>query len=317
MAYRKMIAVCMTALTTSGCAAWNTLESQARADPRTVAAYPAHDVSRNVRQTTGSCAITRLRGDAYDVPINLDCFRFPEQKDTGQLAYKLAAGPAPGGQAARNRLASILIKHSDDICVKEMGDISARESISNTALGITTSLLSGLGTVVTGERTKAWLAGGAGLSNATRDHINAEVFRNVLASALAKAIENDRTVRRTAIVSQFTVAPELHSVDQMIADVNRYHQSCSFYNGLVLVVDAVNRASPSIAAEHRDKSAAIAQLKVDIAELDQTISRADAASRPALAKLKADLAAQLAKLQLERSNLSSAAAKADGKAQNP
>jgi hypothetical protein len=210
-----------------------------------------------------------------------------------------------------------LIKHSDDICVKEMGDISARESISNTALGITTSLLSGLGTVVTGERTKAWLAGGAGLSNATRDHINAEVFRNVLASALAKAIENDRTVRRTAIVSQFTVAPELHSVDQMIADVNRYHQSCSFYNGLVLVVDAVNRASPSIAAEHRDKSAAIAQLKVDIAELDQTISRADAASRPALAKLKADLAAQLAKLQLERSNLSSAAAKADGKAQNP
>jgi hypothetical protein len=80
MAYRKMIAVCMTALTTSGCAAWNTLESQARADPRTVAAYPAHDVSRNVRQTTGSCAITRLRGDAYDVPINLDCFRFPEQR---------------------------------------------------------------------------------------------------------------------------------------------------------------------------------------------------------------------------------------------
>lgn len=296
-----------TAFVCSGCAAWNTLESQARVDPRTVAGYEAHQESRGpTAASPHGCDVRRLRGDAYDVPINLDCFKFPEQEGKGDIAYVKAAS----AKADRNRLASILMKHSDDICTKEMGDLSAREAISNTALGVATSLLSGLGAVVTGEHAKAWLAGGAGLTNATRDHINAEVFRNVLASALAKAIDNDRAVRRKLITDDFTDEPTTYSVDQMIADVNRYHHSCSFYNGLVLVVDAVNRASPTIAAEYRDKSAGIADLSMAIADYDRRIAAtSDATEKQRLSKERDELITQRGKLYVERSKLGVAAPK--------
>lgn len=304
-------ALAAAAFAASGCAAWNTLESQARVDPRSVAAYRASGAPPVL------CDINRLKGDAYDVPINLDCFRFPEQRGSGEIAYVKAATDTTF--EARNRLASILMKHSDDICVKEMGDVSAREAIANTALGTATSALSGLGAIVTGERIKSWLAGAAGFTNATRDHINAEVFRNILASALAKAVQNDRDARRKKIEGFFKTGKDKYSVDQMVADVNRYHQSCSFYNGLVMLVDAVNRASPGTATEYRDLTAAISDLTVEINELEARIAvTKDPTARTSLQAEHKQLTEQRTLLRVQRSNLVSPNAEpATGKVDPP
>lgn len=296
----------------TGCASFNTLESQARVDPRSAAHYTG---AGELALASKACQ-PQLRGDSYAVAINLDCFRFPATAVDGQSAYSFAASKTD--RTDRNRLASILIKHSDDVCVKELGDMNAREAISNTALGVATSALSTIGAIVSGERAKTILAGGSAFTNATRDHVNAEVFRNVLTSAMARAIQGQRDVMRSAIRAKFSSGPADYNVDEMIMDVNQYHQSCSFYNGLVLVVDAVNRASPSIAGKYRDISAAIADLKAEITDIDRQL-----AAKPgkdliaALEGQKAGIAAQLLVLQVERSTLRSTDELATGKVAPP
>jgi hypothetical protein len=286
----------------SGCAHTLTnLEAQARIDPRTAAAYPnAGELS--VGQN--GCGPRRLRSDEHSIAINLDCFYFPESLQaitdpkTGEVkvlppipAYDLAAG----SRIYRNRLAAVLVKHSDDVCTKELGDISAREAISNTVLGTITSTLSTVSSIVTGTKLKSWLAGGAAISSATRDHINAEVFRNVLSNAMAKAIENSRATQLTAIKTALKDNDVTdYTIDDAIRDINRYHQTCSFYNGLVLVVDAVNRAGPTIENDYRTLTTAISDLNIQIDQMKR-----DKASAELIAKLEAKKAA----LVLQRSEL--------------
>jgi len=300
-----------TCIAVSGCQTWNTLESQARVDPRSIAHYRSAGGTLTLSTTCDKS--TRLRGDAYDVAIDLDCFRFPSATPAqpGELAYSLAAQD----DGSRNRLASILMKHSDDICTKELGDLSAREAITNTALGIATSVLKTVSSVVTGNNVKSWLSGGAAVTNATRDHVNAEVFRNVLTSAMAKAIGNERLILRDAMLAKFGTGRAAYPVDQMIMEVTQYHQNCSFYNGLVLVVDAVNRASPSIAGAYRDKSAAIADLDVRIAEMERRAAGAakDSAEAKLYLKTLGEVIEQRNKLDIERSKLGSSPAAAAAK----
>ena len=307
MDFRRAAAIAMCASALAGCQhALNDLESQARVDPRTVAAYPyAGEV------TPGStCGNRRMRGDAHDIAINLDCFYFPEQlrgKEYAVLAYDQAAGTTPEAKIYRKRLAAVLVKHSDDVCTKELGDISAREAITNTLLGTITSTLSTVSSIVTGERLKSWLAGGAAISSATRDHINAEVFRNVLSNAMAKAIENSRSTQLAAINTALDSTTNTYTVDDVIRDVNRYHQTCSFYNGLVLVVNAVNRVAPGIESDYRNLTAAINDIEAQIVELKAHAATASPAEKPKIDAEITKLIQRKEALVLQRSQLGVAA----------
>jgi hypothetical protein len=131
---------------------------------------------------------------------------------------------------------------------------------------------------------------------------------------MARAIQGQRDVIRAELRTRFTSEPADYNVDEMIMDVNQYHQTCSFYNGLVLVVDAVNRASPSIAGKYRDITGGISDLKAEIAEIDRQIAAKPGDDlKKALEKQKADLIAKLTPLQLERSQLRSSNELATGK----
>ena len=304
------IALCASAL--AGCQhALNDLESQARVDPRTVAAYP------NAGEVTpgSTCGNRRMRGDAHDIAINLDCFYFPDEIRAATqeparlpiLAYDQHAGSTAAAKVYRKRLAAVLVKHSDDVCTKELGDISAREAITNTLLGTVTSTLSTVSSIVTGERLKSWLAGGAAISSATRDHINAEVFRNVLSNAMAKAIENSRSTQLAAINTALDSTTNTYTVDDVIRDVNRYHQTCSFYNGLVLVVNAVNRVAPSIESDYRNLTAAINDIEDQIATLERRVKAAPDAEKPKMQAELTKLNERKTALVLERSQLGVAA----------
>ncbi|HEX6376345.1 MAG TPA: hypothetical protein VFZ91_11565, partial [Allosphingosinicella sp.] len=225
-----------------------TLQNQSRVDPRTVANYPRDDRIEN----SNTCP-ENLDGDTHGGAINLDCFRFPEDDTTAPTAYDRAAGRlrdparptayllAAGSKIARNRLGAILIKHADDVCTQELGRLTANEAISNTALATVASTLSGIATIVTGEHAKEIFAAGAGLATASRSHINAHVYRNVLSTAVSRAIHIARDKQRGEIQAQLGKDPDAYNVDQMVVDVNAYHQTCSFYRGLTLVLEAVDR----------------------------------------------------------------------------
>jgi hypothetical protein len=110
--------------------------------------------------------------------------------------------------------------------------------------------------------------------------------------------------------AQFDSKIPSYSVDQMIADVNRYHQICSFHNGIALVVDAVKRASPSVANDYRNMSAAISDLSMAIEEYDRRIADpSHAVSAAGLALERAALLDRKAKLLVQRSALGNPAPK--------
>lgn len=223
----------------TGCATLdNTLQVQSRVNPVTPAVYSER-----------ACGRTRVvSSDTRNDAIDLDCFTFPENAPLAKsieppprdiLAYTLATQTPE----ARNRLTSIIIKHSDDICTMELGRLTANEATANTALSIVGTGLSTAATVVGGELAKSILSGGAALASASRDHINVHVYRNTIAQAISQVITAERKIERDKIQEQYKTDLKLWSIDDAIREVNVYHQQCSFYKGLELLLKAANNSN--------------------------------------------------------------------------
>jgi hypothetical protein len=145
----------------------------------------------------------------------------------------------------RDNLANILIGRANAICSVELGRLTANEGTTNTALSMIDTLFSTAATIVSGEQAKSILAGTAGAANAGRATVNANVYRNKLSDAISGAIKNERTKQLQAINDKIaTKSVSEYGVDQMIREVDEYHQTCSFFNGLDLVNKAVSETKP-------------------------------------------------------------------------
>ena len=267
--------------------ACSTLQNQSRVDPRTVANYPRDD-----RTVDDPNCPREIGGDTHGGAINLDCFRFPGQGPNGITAYELAVDR----KVERNRLAAILIKHADDVCTQELGRLTANEAITNTALATVASTLSGIATIVTGAHAKEIFAAGSGLATASRSHVNAHVFRNILSTAVSRAIHIERDKQRGAIQAQLAKDNATYNVDQMVVEVNAYHQTCSFYRGLTLVLEAVDRTR----FEESDRAGA---LRAAIEMYNREIATLDARAGRAKGKAKDDLEALVAQIETKRQKL--------------
>lgn len=259
--------------------ACSTLQAQARVDPQTIAYYNPGRTNAPVKGGTTALAgnypdcPAKLDGDSNSGAINLDCFRFPENRGTGKTAYERVADEKTDAML-RNRLAAILIKQSDDICEREMGNLTANEAIANTALTTLDSFFSTAATIVSGKQAKSILSGLAGASNTGRTTLRAEVYRNVLTTAISHAIINKRTTVKTALEAKYTLGPGQYTVDQMIVDVNGYHQICSFYRGISLVSEAVEAAKPPANPAADASATAIAALDKEIAKTEDERAKA-------------------------------------------
>lgn len=272
-----------------GCTAVRVLEAQSRIDPQTIALYNVasgitacpsmyssgqyvQDASGKLRWVPSSVSSrARAPGDFHDGAIPLHCLK----DESGKSIYD-AALPATSGtnvrSVARNRLAAMLMKHSDDVCTVELGRLTSREAMVNTGFSVLTSGLSTASSLATGDVLKSILAGGASLSNATRTHVNAEVYRNALSTAVSKAIQTRRDEQRTAIISRFDDPADRYTVDQMVMEVNTYHQTCSFDRGLGLVIEAVSRPSETESAQLLRSQAVLAQRHLQVASLQQQLA---------------------------------------------
>lgn len=249
-------------LTCLALAACNTLQAQSRVDPQTIAIYPAATPTM-----TGTC-VEKIHGDVRFGAINLDCLTFAGSTD---LAYQEASDD----RGARNRLAAILLKQSDDVCTVELGRLTANQAMVNTGFSTATTALATAGSIVTGQLAGNILSGLASASNATRNHINAEVYRNLLSAAVTKAIRQERDSQRSTLLGKFSKDFPDYSVDQMIMDVNRYHQVCSFFSGLDLVITAVDRNAYFRNDPRRTAATAIDNVRAQIAAINRQLGRKD------------------------------------------
>lgn len=273
------------------------LQAQSRVDPRTIAIYGrGKTVDLKVKTPEDSGCPRKLHGDNHSGAVNLDCFYFPEDipgegqdaKPNRKTAY--AEAVSSPSSTARNRFAAILMKHSDDICTIEMGRLVADEAITNTALATLTSGFSAAASVVSGETAKSILSGIATTTSATRAHINSEVYRNALSTAITRAIAIERKNTKEAIQAKFIQPPGTYTVDHMILDVNEYHQSCSFFHGIALINEAVDKGSPDSPDKQRLIEIAVKGMDDRVLDLERQLAAADT-SEENQREIKAQIAA--------------------------
>jgi 7-cyano-7-deazaguanine synthase in queuosine biosynthesis len=233
----RVILIACAGLLLSGC---SRLGAMSRVDPLSVAVYPGGQSRQDPQQSPagGICRLIEGVNSFSRGAIDLGCFVFPEDAhlENPPLAYARAFD----SQFYRNRLASLLLKHSDDVCVEEMGRMTSYEATTNTSLSVANTVFTAVANIVTGERAAEILTGGANIANASRDHVNAHVYRNQVAYAISRAITGERTKQRTALQARFPETVKDFTVDEAIRAANDYHGTCSFYRGLELVIAAVN-----------------------------------------------------------------------------
>jgi len=286
---RAAILVACAGTALSGC---GHLGAMSRVDPLSVAVYPGGESRRDpVDGGAENCSAVRGVGSYSRGAIDLDCFVFPEDQMRHAASQAAAAAlpvspparvpaqshpgrPGVPGQLAyaravespreRNRLTALLLKHSDDICVEEMGRLTANEATVNTSLSVLGTGATTAANIVTGNLAQQILTGVGTFAGASRSHFNSYVYRNTFAHAISRAITIERHRLRGLLEARYTSDDAAFTVDEAIRAVNEYHGVCSFYKGLELVL-------ASVEGDQRSRDALLRQTQVDA--IDQEIRR--------------------------------------------
>lgn len=259
--FGRGILYCAAILSLSVLASCARIGATSRVDPPTVAVYPGGaddrpaDTGWDPDKTDGRCQLLRGIGGWTRGAIDLDCFKFLEDKDKDG-AENLAYSQAAQNPEKRNRLTALLLKHSDDVCVREMGQLTANQATVNASLNTLATAVTTAANIVTGEQAKSILTGIGTFAGATRSHMNADVYRNTVSYAISRAVTLERRRLREGIEARYGQALGAFTVDDAIRAANEYHGVCSFYKGLELVLASVEGDQRT-----RDREARRAQIE--------------------------------------------------------
>ncbi|MEQ8267928.1 MAG: hypothetical protein RH982_12070 [Parvibaculum sp.] len=158
---------------------------------------------------------------------------------------KTAYARASESKEIRNKLMGELVLRSKIICEAHQAAIISNSSTANFGLSEMTTVLSGLGSILTPASTVRALSGSAAITNATRSSMNEIFYQNLLATAIVKSIDEMRLRKYAALSAKRDNDHKQYTVDEMLADVVDYHQACSFYSGLVTLTKASERINAS------------------------------------------------------------------------
>ncbi len=170
----------------------------------------------------------------------------------------------------RNILIGNLIAISDGMCEKHMKTILGNEAAVNIITGTLTNAFSGAATVVTGGMSKTILAALAFFSNSERSLFNETIYKSVLVPAIIKKINETRLNVRRDIMAKYetnkNAAYEDYPVNFALADIIKYHQSCSFMVGLQKALEEGTQTAPG-----QDRASLEQKLKTLVHERDGRI----------------------------------------------
>jgi len=167
----------------------------------------------------------------------------------------------------RNLLIGNLIAISDGMCEKHMKTILGNEAAVNIITGTFTNVFAGAATVTTGAIGKSILAALAFFSNSERSLVNETIYKSVLVPAIIKKINEIRLNERREIMAKYdtnkNAAYEDYPVNFALADIIKYHQSCSFMVGLQKALEEGTQTAPG-----QDRASLEQKLKALVLEKD-------------------------------------------------
>jgi hypothetical protein len=170
----------------------------------------------------------------------------------------------------RNLLIGDLIAISDGMCENHMKTILGNEATVNIITGTFTNAFSGAATVITGAGTKSIFSALAFFSNSERSLVNETIYKSVLVPAIIKKINEIRLNERNTIMKKYednkNAAYEDYPVTFALADIIKYHQTCSFMVGLQKALEEGTQP-----AAGQDRASLEQKLKTLVLEKDNRI----------------------------------------------
>ncbi|MBV7256487.1 hypothetical protein KCG44_06765 [Pacificimonas sp. WHA3] len=155
-----------------------------------------------------------------------------------------------------------LVTVADKVCVKEFRDLSANQRTVNMALGTASTALSGAATVVTGGLADTILSATSTFAGASRDAANAELYRTTRPSDIIRLVQARRQILLNQMLNKFDDQRSNEraiSIVEALQMANEFHRSCSLYNGLALITEAVDEKATELETkanfERSDKGA--------------------------------------------------------------
>ena len=146
----------------------------------------------------------------------------------------------------RDQATYSLLTVSDHLCNIHLSTIVSNSNTWNVTSGAITNLLAGLASIGSNPVSQAKLAAGAAFSNGTRSLVNSEIYAQNLATTVVRAIVIKRESMGKEIVDKLTEPQSKYPFFAAINDVQKYHNSCSFYVGVSEITRLVESRKDSI-----------------------------------------------------------------------
>lgn len=138
----------------------------------------------------------------------------------------------------RDMLQDAIIGVSNTVGSAHVGTILGIEDSQNLVLGFADLAFDGAAAIVTPASTKTAFAVLSGIAGGSRSLLNEEIYSNVIAPAIVKAILKERLEIWEQIVQRRKDDVRSYNVEQAIADAIAYHESWSFYLGMQSLAEA-------------------------------------------------------------------------------
>ncbi|MEM8617184.1 MAG: hypothetical protein AAGF20_09645 [Pseudomonadota bacterium] len=140
---------------------------------------------------------------------------------------------------AKRAVVGALMAQSDRICNAYLTDVFAYQNTRNSSLAIAGATLTGLGTVLGPESTKAALTMVSGLTDTTSEVLDRNIFGDKGYELIAKSIVAKRLELSASLQETFN-SENLENVPfgRLVKDVYDYHSYCALNKGISLVQDA-------------------------------------------------------------------------------
>jgi len=165
---------------------------------------------------------------------------------TGSSSYAALCNFDSPAEVTSYNLLINLMSIGDQVCTRELAILSANQRTVNAGLSTSATTLSSIATLVTGGIASDILSAGSTISSSARGHINSEVYRADNPSSIIRLIQANRRSLGLKILKDWKNLGAMKTRQDALRDANRYHHSCSLYNGLALITAAVDEKSTKI-----------------------------------------------------------------------
>lgn len=198
-----------------------------------------------------------------------------EPIDSGEVAKPIPVGALARARKTakeRNQLMYLLIRNSDQLCASHKASIVAYSATTELATTELTTVLAGLAATLTPASTVQALAGAAAITNAAGVNFKEITYQKYVAPAITKEIDKARDEKLVKLDTNSRLTIEKYTADEMLSDVIKYHEQCSFFVGLTRLTSdkqQIESASAELARRMEELRTQIDVNNAQIAEMDK------------------------------------------------